>query len=385
MATNTVVILGAGTGGLAAARRLRRKLNPHDRVVLIERDLQYRFDPSFLWVMAGLRRPEQITADLGGLRRRGIEIVESEVKGIHPSAQTVDTGQGEVGYDRLLIALGAQLAPDKFPGFTDAAHDVYTLEGAASAGQALREFEGGNLVVSVSSQPYKCPAAPYETALLAETVLRQEGVRDRSTIDIYTPDPFPMATAGPVLGGALTEMLHERGIGTHFEQPPTHIDPDQRELVLSDDQSVGFDLLLGVPPHVAPESLSATELTAGSGFVEVDPATLVTAAEGVYAIGDATTIPIAGGKFLPKAGVFAHAQGDVVADRIVAELGGQEPTATFDGKGSCFVEMGDGIAAFATGDFYAGDAPEVNLRKPGRRWHLAKVALEKYWMRRWVK
>jgi len=384
MATNTVAILGGGTGGLAAARRLRRNLKPHDRVVLIERDLHYRFAPSFLWVMTGLRRPERITGDLGGLRRHGIEVVEAEVKGVDLAARTVSTGNGEIGYDRLVIALGAQQTPDALRGFAEAAHDVYTLAGAMSAGEELREFDGGDLVIAVSSQPYKCPAAPYETALLAESVLRERGVRDRASIDIYTPEPFPMATAGRVLGDALTAMLHERGIGTHFEQPLSHIDPDGRELALAGGEHVGFDLLLGVPPHLAPDALADTGFVAPSGFVSVDPATLATRAEGVYAIGDVTTIPIAGDKFLPKAGVFAHAQGDVVADRIIAELDGRVPDATFNGKGSCFVEMGDSRAAFATGDFYAPDAPDIRLRRPGRHWHLAKVALEKHWLRRWV-
>ena len=96
-----------------------------------------------------------------------------------------------------------------------------------------------------------------------------------------------------------------------------------------------------------------------------------------------TTIPVAGGKFLPKAGVFAHGQAEVVAKRIAAELAGRAPSDVFQGKGACFLEMGDGIAAYATGNFSADDAPEVTLRRPGRRWHLAKVAVEQYWLKRW--
>lgn len=71
---------------------------------------------------------------------------------------------------------------------------------------------------------------------------------------------------------------------------------------------------------------------------------------------------------MPKAGVFAHGQAEVVARRIAAELTGEAPSASFEGKGSCFVELGDGIAACATGDFYAEAGPEVALRRPGRRW-----------------
>ena len=104
-----------------------------------------------------------------------------------------------------------------------------------------------------------------------------------------------------------------------------------------------------------------------------------------YGFGDVTTIPIAGGKVLPKAGVFAHGQAEVVADRIAADLTGALPSAAFDGAGSCFVELGDGKAAYATGDFYPDDGPKVRLRRPGRHWHLTKVAFEQYWLRRWFR
>ena len=75
----------------------------------------------------------------------------------------------------------------------------------------------------------------------------------------------------------------------------------------------------------------------------------------------------------------------MVARRIAAELAGRAPSDAFEGKGACFLEMGGGIAAYATGDFYAEEAPQVTLRRPGRRWHLAKVAFEKYWLRRWFR
>jgi sulfide:quinone oxidoreductase len=385
MAGHTVVVLGAGTGGIVAAHRLRRELPRDGRVVLVERDPVYRFAPSFLWVMSGARRPEQVTADLRRLTRRGIELVQAEVQAIDADAGRVDTSAGSIPYDRLVVALGAELAPDALPGFAEAAHSPYTLEGAVSARRALESLAGGRVVVLVSRLPYKCPAAPYETALLAEALLRTHGRRGSSTVDVYTPEPFPMPTAGPVLGEALRGILEQRGIDFHPRQSVERIEPEARELVLASGERVGYDLLLGVPPHRAPAPVRESGLAAESGFIPVDRATLATKADGVFAIGDATAIPVAGGKFLPKAGVFAHGQAEVVARRIATELGGHTPSGAFEGKGACFVEMGDGIAAYATGDFYAEDAPQVTLRRPGRRWHLAKVAFEKYWLRWWLR
>ena len=384
MADRTVVVLGGGTGGLVAAHRLRRKLDPADRVVVIDRSPTFQFAPSFLWVMTGARRPEQLNADRRRLRRSGIEMLQADALEIDPAHRQVKTSEGEVRFDRLVIALGAELAPDTLDGFSEAAHNVYTLDGATAAADALGRFDGGRVAVVVSRLPYKCPAAPYETAFLAEALLRRRGVRDRTTIDVYTPEPFPMPTAGPVLGQALAGMLAERGITLHAETSIERIDPDTRQLVLASGERAGYDLLLGVPPHRAPEVARTSGLAAETGFLPVDPATLSTPAEGVFAIGDITAVPIAGGKFLPKAGVFAEAEADVVAVNIAAELTGRSPDATFDGSGACFVELGDGKAAFATGNFYAPDGPQIRLRRPGRHWHLAKVAFEKYWMRRWT-
>ncbi len=382
MAEHTLVILGAGTGGLVTARRLRRLVDPADRVVLVDRDPDYQFAPSFLWVMTGTRRPAQVTARRGRLRRAGIEVVQAEARQIDVSGRRVKTPEAEIGFGQLVIALGAELAPGVLPGFTEAAHNLYTLDGAAAAGEALRRFEGGRVAVAVSSLPYKCPAAPYEAAFLTEALLRHRQVRD-AAIDIYTPEPLPMPTAGPVLGEALAGMLAQRGIGFHPNQAIEAIDPQARELILAGGERAGYDLLLGIPAHRPPEAAATSGLAAATGFLPVDPATLATSAEGVFAIGDVTAIPLSGGKFLPKAGVFAEAQAKVVARNIAASLAGHRPTATFSGTGACFVELGDHRAAFATGNFYAPGGPQIHLRRPGPHWHLAKAAFEQYWLRRW--
>ena len=384
MADRTVVVLGGGTGGLVVARRLRRLLDPADRVILVDRDPTYRYAPSFLWVMTGARRPDQVTADLRRLRRQGIEFLHADVLDIDPAQRRVKTSEAELSYDRLVVSLGAELAPQLLAGFTEAARNVYTLEGAAAAGEELRRFNGGRVVVVVSRLPYKCPAAPYETAFLAEALLRRRGLGDRFSVDVYSPEPYPMPTAGPVLGDALTGMLAERGIGFHPGSTTDQVDPARKELVLAGGERVTYDLLLGIPPHRPPDVIAHGPLGGETGFVPVDPATLQTGAEGVFAVGDVTAIPIAGGKFLPKAGVFAHAEAEVVARRIADELAGRPPGATFDGDGACFVELGDGQAAYATGRFYGEGGPQIHLRRPGRHWHAAKVGFEQYWMRRWL-
>jgi sulfide:quinone oxidoreductase len=380
---HTVLVLGGGVGGLIAAHRLRRRLPKTDKVILVDRDTEYWYAPSYLWVLDGSRAPGKLARPLARLRRHGIDVHCGEVTGIDADKRQVDTTAGVLGYDRLVIALGAELAPDAVPGFADAAHNFYRHDGATTARDALRRLTSGRVAVVVARPPYKCPAAPWEAALLTEAMLRRRGIRDRCTIDVYTPEPLPMPTAGTQIGQAVADLLAQRGIGFHPGHHVDHIDADPQRLVFADGSHAGVDLLLGVPAHQAPTVIRDGALAGPTGYIPVDPATLATTADGVYAIGDVTAIPIAAGKFLPKAGVFAHAHADIVARRIADELAARTPTATFDGAGACFLETGDGRAAYATGNFYTPAGPTLRLRPPARRWHLAKTALERYWLTRW--
>lgn len=83
---------------------------------------------------------------------------------------------------------------------------------------------------------------------------------------------------------------------------------------------------------------------------------------------------------LPKAGVFAHAQGEIVAQRIAAEIEGSSPAAQFTGLGYCALEAGGNLAGFADGNFFAEPSPQVRLRKLGRTWHLGRIMFEQWWL-----
>ena len=105
--------------------------------------------------------------------------------------------------------------------------------------------------------------------------------------------------------------------------------------------------------------------------------------ERVFAIGDVVGIPLAMGKPLPKAGVFARAQAEVVARNVARAVAGRGRPAAFDGQGFCFIETGDGRAGYGAGNFYAEPVPEVKVRAPGRIWHAGKVLFEADCPRRW--
>jgi len=379
-----VVIVGGGVGGLVAAKRLRRSLSGGHQITVIDRARDHLFQPSLLWVADGTRRPEQLSRPLIRLNRRGISFRFGAVQGIDWSTRRVRLGDGEVPYDYLILAPGAELRPEALPGLASAGHNLYTVDGAVALNADLSRFAGGRLVILVGAMPFKCPAAPYEAALLLEARLRAQGLRDRAEVALYTPEPQPMPVAGPALGAAVRDMLTSRGIDYFPGHKPVAVEPQSRTIRFESGAVAKYDLHAYVPPHAAPAFVVDAGLAPVGGWVKVDPKTLATPFERIWAVGDVTGIPLANGKSLPKAGVFAEGQADVVARNIAALVRGAAPAAQFGGEGACFVEMGEGRAGFATGNFYATPDPVVRLKTPGRRWHWAKVLLERTWFPRWL-
>ena len=379
----TVLILGGGVGGIVAANRLRKSLPPEHRVLLVERESSFVFSPSFLWLMTGSRTAARISRPLERLKRKGIEVVRGEIERIDPEAKSATIGGRAIGADYMIVALGAELAPELVPGLSQAGHDFYTLAGAQTFRDAFAGFSGGRIVVLTAAPAYKCPAAPYEAAMLVEAACRRRKIRGRTQIELYAAEPGPMGVAGPDVSRGVRELVEARGIAYHPEHQVTGVDAAARRLDFAGGTSSAFDLLAYVPPHRAPRVVRDSGLASESGWISVDRGTLKTRFEGVYAIGDVVTIPLKLGKPLPKAGVFAHAQAEVVAHDIVRAITGDGAPATFDGAGECFIETGDGKAGVGRGNFYAEPVPTVGMRPPGYSGHFAKILFEKNWLRRW--
>lgn len=380
----TILILGAGIGGLVVANRLRAALPKEHRVVLIDREASFVFAPSFLSLMTGDRTAENISRPVRRLKRRGIEVMRGEIERIDPEKRAVIVSGRELAGDFLVIALGAEPTPETIPGLAQTGHNFYTLAGAEALRDAFARFSGGKLVVLTAAPGYKCPAAPYEAAMLLESVCRKRGIRGKTQIDLYAAEPGPMGVAGPEVSKAVRGMVEAKGIAYHPEHQIQEVDPVACRLKFSNGAEALFDLLACVPPHRAPKVVREAGLTGESGWVSVDRHTLETKHAGVYALGDVVGIPLKLGKPLPKAGVFAHGEAEVVAKSIAHAIKGKGMHASFNGEGACFIETGDGAAGFGSGNFYAEPLPQVKVRRPGRHWHAAKVLYEKYWLWRWL-
>lgn len=379
----TVLVLGGGVGGLVAATRLRKALPKDHRVVLVERESSFVFAPSLLWLMTGGRTPEQISRPLARLEKRGVEVVPGEIEHIDAEKRAAIVSGRALAGDHLIMALGAELTPEAVPGLKEAGHTFYTLAGARGLRDAFAGFTGGKLVVLTAAPAYKCPAAPYEAAMLLEYACRKRKIRDATQIDLYVAEPGPMRVAGPEVSKAVRQMVEAKGITYHPEHQIKEVDVGDRQLRFTNGVEASFDLLAYVPPHGAPKVVREAGLVTDGGWVPVDRHTLQTKHTDVYALGDVVAIPLTLGKPLPKAGVFAHAQAEVVAKNIARAIAGKGKPASFDGEGECFIETGDGKAGFGKGNFYAEPVPQVKIHAPGRHWHAAKVLFEKDWLRRW--
>ena len=372
-----VLILGGGFGGIATAVALRERLDPADEIVLVDRRTTFVMGLRKNWAVLDEATLGEGERPLALLADRGIKVVTGAVGAIHaPERAAVVDGERWDG-DALVVALGAERDPDRVPGFTDHAIDVYDVAQADRAREAIDAFSDGRLLIGIFGAPYPCPPAPFELAILTDERLRGRGIR--GAVEVFSPLPLSLPILGPAgcdsfesrLAGASTEFLREHA-ATAVEDGAIAFGGSRRP----------FDVLLGVPPHRVPKVVAESGLTGGGPWVKVDPRTLETMYPGVYAIGDVTALPLANGQMLPKAGAFAHAEGEVVADRIVASLAGTQPTATFAGDGACFLETGDGMAAMVTGGFLS-DPPAVRLTEPSREHLAAKREFERNRLEAW--
>jgi sulfide:quinone oxidoreductase len=227
--------------------------------------------------------------------------------------------------------------------------------------------------------------------MLIHDAFARRNLTDKVRIAVHTVEGAPMATAGPEIGEYIKQELAQRGIGFNPQRKTVGVDAALKRIIFEDGSKARYDLLIAIPPHEAPKIVSDAQLTNASGWIPVDPLTLrVTAARtpttdttaptaadtsapgtgDIYAVGDNTSVPLPG-RFkpdmplaLPKAGVFAEAQGRIVAHQISAGILSQTPSETFDGKGFCFVELGAHRAVRAEGAFFEMPNPKMSKRTP---------------------
>ena len=359
-----VVVLGAGFGGLELSAALSEALGDRIDVTLIDRDDAFVFGFSKLEVMFGRAAAEAVRLSYGDVSLPGVRFRRERVTAIDPESRRVRTEAGEHAADFLVIALGADYDKDATPGLAEGGNDFYSLAGAQRLAELIPEFSEGHALVGVCGAPYKCTPAPSECALLLHDELTARGVRGSCRISLVTPLGAPVPPS-PDASAAILEAFGERGIDFLPGNGVASIEPARGVALLQDGGELSFDLFLGVPRHRAPQVVLDAGVTE-DGYVPVDQATLETSHPGVYAVGDVTSAAA------PKAGTFAEGQARVVAQRLIAEIGGGQPPAPYDGRGACYIEFGQGNVARVDVEVVPGRGPVGTFTAPS-----AALAAEK--------
>ena len=341
----SVLVLGAGFGGLELSSRLSEQLGDAVEVTLIDRSDAFVFGFSKLDVMFGKREPDSVRLRYADLATPHVRFRQETITAIDAGAKRVTTDRGAHEADVLVVALGADYDVPATPGLAEAGHEFYSIPGAEAVREVLPSFSSGTAIVGVCGAPFKCPPAPSETAFLLDEHLRARGVRDAVRIHVVIPFGAPVPPS-PATSEAIVARFAERGIEFVPNRRVVSLDPDTREAVLDDGTRLPFDLFLGIPVHRAPAVVVDAGLTE-DGWIPVEPRTLATRFPGVYAVGDVTSVGT------PKAGVFAEGAARVVADQLIARIRGQEEPPGYDGRAGCYIEFGDEQVARVDVDFFS--------------------------------
>ena len=373
-----VLVLGGGFGGIATARALKENLASEVEVILVDRRPHFMVGFRKSWALVGESSLEAGKMPINNLSRLGVDVRQATIEAIHPEEKSATVDGQVIPADALVVALGAELNPSAVPGFAEHAYNVYDPNDIPRAAEALNGFGGGRLVIGIFGAPYKCPPAPLEMAMLLQEKFNKKGLQ--ATVEVFTPQPVTLPILSQASCDAVDGRLLEKGIRTYGHHKALRVEPAE---VVFEKRRIGFDLLLGVPPHRAPAVLRESGLTGESGWIEINPRTCETSYAGVYAIGDSTQVVLANKKTLPKAGLFAELMGETVAARLIEVFNGREPRTQFSGEGGCYFEVGNGEAMMIKGNFFSEPAPEIELTEPSRAYYEEKIRFERDRLTNW--
>ncbi len=343
-----IVVLGGGTGGLAVVKHLSEALRESVRITLIDRRDRTDFRPSYLYVMMGYREPDQISAPLSLVERRGVRFVKAEVRGIDAGNRFVETSAGRISYDYLVVSLGAETRPDLVKG--GPLPHPWELDGALEVRKIIRGFRRGRFVVAVHSTPYRCPPAPWEVAFLLDFYYSGLGFRRDVEITLVHPFKRPFENFGPLAAKMMEGFMAERRIGWVGvgENPAVEsVDPVGKVLTTTSGEKIRYDALILIPPHTPPEAVARSDIAdPQTGWARPIPPTMRTKYDDVYAIGDVAAPSLK----LGMAGVILHSYIKYPVASIVSEIKGVYISSDFKVFGSCVMDVG-GFGMAAACDF----------------------------------
>jgi sulfide:quinone oxidoreductase len=361
-----VLIIGGGTGGTVLANSLSRR---RFDVTVVAASAAHMFQPALLYVAFRNAGGDMVRSERDLLRPH-VELLEATVTHVDLESHVVTTTAGDrLGYDDIVLATGITTDPAQIPGLaqTDRRVGNYhsTVEQARRLWASLEQFRGGTIAVGQATPICKCPPSPLEGVLLADRLLRERGIRDRTRLVFFTP--YPRAYPAAAMNEVVEPVLAKRGVEVMTFFDVDRVDPDTGTIHSIEGDEIAADLPLVIPPFMGADiTYTPSGVLDPSRFVITDRNTLrVKGADHAFAIGDGTNLPTS------KAGVGAHLEAKVVA----AALEGR-PTS-FAGRTHCPFDLGDGTGTFVISSY---ETPAVRTR-PSRVKHVMKMAFARlYWV-----
>jgi sulfide:quinone oxidoreductase len=396
-----IIVIGAGVGGLPAAYDLRKELGPGHEITVVSANDRFQFTPSNPWVAVGWRKPEQVMVSMAQpLARKGIRLVAEAAARIDAAARQVVLASGDaLGYDYLIIATGPKLAFDEVPGLgPDGGHSqsVCTTPHAARAWDAYQRFlaDPGPVVIG-AVQGASCFGPAYEFALILDADLRKRKLRHKVPITFVTSEPYigHMGLGG--VGdskGLLESALRQRHIKWITNAKVLEVAADKVQIAEHDDkgqplkvQELPQRFAMFIPAFKGVDAVAAVDgLCNPRGFVLIDEHQRSPKFREIFSAGvcvaippvEATPVPTGA----PKTGYMIESMVTAIVENIKADIEGKPAAAKATWNAICLADMGDDGVAFVA----LPQIPPRNLTwaRQGKWVHLAKIAFEKYFMRK---
>jgi sulfide:quinone oxidoreductase len=383
-----IVIIGASIGGLPAAYECRKVLGRRHTVTVISNVDFFHFVPSNPWVAVGWRTRKEIAFPLAPtLNKREIEFLHAAAEGIDPKGGTVMTSKGAVPYDYLIIATGPKLNFAAVPGLGPSGYtqSICTVDHAEQAWGVYQSVlkEPGPIVIG-AAQGASCFGPAYEMAFILAADLKRKKIRRKVPITFVTPEPY-VGHMG--LGGVgRSRRLMEDEFADHDIRFLTNVSIKEVKpgaMVLEDGGELPFRYAMIIPPFTGVDAVASTPgLCNPKGFVTIDSYQANPAYPNVYAVGVCVAIPpveltpVPTGA--PKTGYMIESMVSAAVHNIRAQIERNPKRETATWNAICLADMGDtGMAFVALPQMAPRDLTWV---KKGKWVHLAKIALEKYFL-----
>ncbi len=247
---------------------------------------------------------EEIARDIG------VELVKDGFKWLDPDRSVVHTERGDqIGYDALLLAMGARLHPAFSHGLTiDDRRLDEQLHGL------IQDVEGGytHSIAFVAPSVMPWPLPIYELALM--TARRAYDMQADVSVTIVTPEDAPLAIFGAAVSAAVQRLLEKNGILT-ITSAHCGVSEEGRVSIHPGGRTLHVDRVVALPQLSGPSTPGVPGGATG-GFIPIDAHCRVRGLETVFAAGDATDFAI-------KHGGIAAQQADTAAQAIAALAGAE--------------------------------------------------------------